>query len=109
MNWKIWYTDNITIEGTTPEEWAAAPAEGVLFIAAIFGVDNYGRKLTQTLSGTDWYWMYDGQLYQNNESTWEIDYWVDNPAPEGSVSKKGKWTTNEDMEYVMSLAMEWIK
>ena len=109
MHWKIWYINDITVEGTTEADWIAAPDEGVLAIAVNFGVDRHGRKLTQTFSGTDWYWMYEGTIYQNDDSTWEIDYWVPNPAPIDSFSKKGKWTTDEYMAYINQLLIEWIR
>jgi hypothetical protein len=108
MNWRIWYIDNFIVDGSTPEEWEAAPEEGVLAIAAYYGTDLYGRKLGGVWTGSDWYWMFDGQIYQNGESTWETNYWVPNPAPSHSVCKKGKWTTDAEMADVNAQVLNWI-
>lgn len=108
MNWRIWYINNLIVDGTTEEDWANAPATGVLAIAAYFGRDEYNRKLGGVWSGSDWYWMVNGEIYQNSDSTDEPNYWLPNPAPEGSVSKQGKWTTNEEMETIHTQQINWI-
>lgn len=107
--WKIWYVDNTSIEGTSEAEWNSAPDTGVLIVACRYGHDEHGRTLAALFYSSDWYWMYEGNIYQNAESTWTPNYWVDNPAPLGSVSKKGKWTTDAHMMQVENDAIEWAK
>jgi hypothetical protein len=108
MIWKIWYVNNVTVTGYTQEEWASAPSEGVLAITAYYGNDAYGRKLNQIWSGSDWYWMINGQIYQSLSSADEPNIWLENPAPAEAVSKSGKWTTNEEMLAVENAILEWI-
>lgn len=107
MNWRIWYIDGI-VDGSTPDDWNNAPSENVLAIAVFYGLDSHGTKLQEVYNGSDWYWMYNGNIYQNGKSTYTKNFWVDNPAPTGAVSKKGKYTTDEQMNEVCNLQLEWI-
>jgi len=109
MHWKIWYINNLTVEGYTSAEWADAPEDGVIGIAVRYGVDIYGRTLAATYHSGDWYWMFENNIHQNTESTWIQNYWVPNPAPEGSISKRGIWTTDDDMLRVERELVEWVK
>jgi hypothetical protein len=108
MVFRIWYADETMIEGNSEADWIAAPDNGVVMVAVYYGNDEYGRKLGKFLNGADWYWMYQGDFYHNNYSTMDINFWVDNPAPEGAISKSGKWTTEEYMDDVVNLALEWL-
>jgi hypothetical protein len=108
VSFRIWYVDGTIIDGNSESDWIAAPDNGVAMVAAYYGNDEYGRKLGQFLSGSDWYWMFENDLYHNSYSTYEVDFWVDNPAPEGAISKKGKWTTEENLENIVLLAIEWL-
>lgn len=109
INWRIWYVNDLIIDGATAEDWVSAPDEGVLAIAVHYGNDVYGRKLGEYLSGSDWYWMFENKIYHNCDSTWERDSWLPNPAPVGSVSKKGKWTDDVILDRVLQQQVEWLR
>jgi hypothetical protein len=107
IQWRIWYTDNIIIDGSTAEEWAACPMDGVLAIAAFYGLDQYGRKLGQQWMGSDWYWMDNNTIYQNGDSSDIPNTWVANPAPLGAAVKQGRWTTDTEIERVVHAVNVW--
>lgn len=52
--WRIWYDDGLAAEGSTVEEWEAAPAENVIYAMAFFD-DGTAAHLT----GHDIVWMRD--------------------------------------------------
>lgn len=108
MLWKIWYKGDLKIEGTTEAEWAAAPTEGVICVAARYGQDPYGIELGAVFSGSDWYWMYEGQLYQSGTSSDTPGEWLPSGAPDGAVLKRGEWTTNEEMNADEAEMMQWV-
>jgi hypothetical protein len=108
MVFRIWYADETMIEGNSEADWIAAPDNGVVMVAVYYGNDEYGRKLGQFLNSSDWYWMCNEDISHNCYSTMERDVWVENTAPEGAITKAGKWTTDEHMDAVVNLAVEWL-
>jgi hypothetical protein len=109
MKWKIWYLDKTTVEGTTEEEWNLAPVDGVVVIGIRYGADKHGRTLSAMYHSSDWYWMENGNIFQNNESDWTPGVWVKNPAPAGVIAKMGRWTTDEHMTQCELELVEWTK
>jgi hypothetical protein len=107
--WKIWYKDNIVIEGVTAEDWAAAPDENVVGIAAHFGRNENNIMLGALVSGSDWYWLYDNQIHQSGTSSEIPGEWLAHSAPEGAILKKGSWTSNEEIARVDIEMIEWVK
>lgn len=97
------------MDGSTPEHWATSPEEGVEGIAIRFGQDDSGRKRGEFISGSDWYWMHNGKIYQSGTSSDTPDVWLDHNAPSGAVLKKGKWTTNEHIEQVRQAMIDWVQ
>jgi len=109
VNFRIWYLDGTIVDGSTIEDWTVAPENDVLVIGSYLYTDDYNRKIGQYYAYSDWYWMIDGEIYQNNISSPEdVNAWVDNPAPEGAISKRAIWTTDEHMEQVINEMWEWI-
>ncbi len=108
MKLRVWYTEDRIFDVTSVDDWDNLPELGILAVAAEYGFDEHGRKLGQVWTGSDWYWMYEEKIYSNGDSTWDIDSWVDVSAPSGSILKRGKWTTDEIMDSVMSEMVEWV-
>jgi len=107
-SWKIWYENEI-ITGTTIQEWIDAPSEGVLGVVQHKELYK-GHKSASVHSGGDWYWMLPNGVVQNtSDSTYTIDYWVPCPAPPEAITKKGKWTANENMLQVSKEMIEEVK
>lgn len=106
--WRIWYNNNVVIECDNEQEWADAPELGVQAIYEFNGYDKHGARLGVILNGSDWYWIYQGNAYQSNTSNDEVGVWVHNPAPEGSISKRGQWTTDEEMARISQELVDWI-
>lgn len=109
MFWKIWYKGGVSYEGSTEEDWAALPDDGVLNIGIRFGRDEYGIMLGEFVSGSDWYWMHEGKIYQSGTSSDTPGEWLPHNAPNGAVLKKGRWTTEEELAAVDAAMLEWVK
>jgi hypothetical protein len=109
MNWRIWYNTGQIVDGSTAEDWANAPNEGVLGIAIHFGRRDDGVMLGELFSGSDWYWMYEGKIYQSGTSSEIPNEWLEHSAPSGSVLKKGKWTTEEHIDQVSLDMVDWVQ
>jgi hypothetical protein len=109
MNWRIWYNTGETVDGVTPEDWANAPDDGVVGIAVRFGYDKHQAPLGEFLIGSDWYWMYDGKLYQSGTTSEIEGDWLDSGAPAGAVLKKARWTTDEYIVSVNQAMLDWVQ
>lgn len=100
MYWKIWY-ENEVITGTTVQEWIDAPDEGVLGAIQYKGLYK-GYKSGSMHGGGDWYWMLpNGTIQNSSESTYDVNFWLPCPAPDGAFPKKGKWTSEERINQVI--------
>lgn len=106
--WRIWYSDGY-IDGSTQEEWNAAPYDDVQGVAEFFGYDSYGRKLGAIHSGNDWYWMDNGVISSGPASIDEPGVWLDHNAPPTAVLKRGKYTTQERIDEVDRQIAEWTR
>jgi hypothetical protein len=106
--WKIWYVGLTTAEGTTPEEWAAAPDDGVLCVAVRFGFNQDGVMLGEVFSGSDWYWMHENCIAQNGACSATPGEWLPHGAPEDAVLKKGRWTDEAEVEQASEQMMAWV-
>lgn len=101
MEWKIWYSDGSIVSGTTPEQWNAAPATGVLGIFELVGWSN-GLKMSNLHAYGDWYWMNtDGSIGQSTSVDTD-GHFVDPNNPTGSVLKQGAMTSTEEMQNAYS-------
>lgn len=109
MNWCIWYKGNIKVLGETEQDWISAPDDGVIGIAIRFGVDEYSRPLCELISGSDWYWMDGGKIYQSGTSSYTPGEWLPHNAPESAILKTGIWTTDEELAVIENEMTEWIK
>lgn len=108
-SWKIWYSNNITIEGITLEDWQNAQEEGVVGIVEFFGYSEDGVKLSKIHMGSDWYWFHNGTISQTLSSHPSIGFWFENTAPLGAISKKGQYVSDEFMDYVQRQILLEIK
>lgn len=109
MDWRIWYNTGEVVNGSTLTDWENAPSEGVLGIAIRFGRNADNIMLGEFVSGSDWYWMYDGKIYQSGTSSYTPNEWLDSGAPDGASLKKGKWTTDVHIEEVNQAMLDWVQ
>jgi len=109
MNWRIWYNTGETVDGSTAEDWDNAPDDGVVGIAVRFGRELDGTMLGELISGSDWYWMYEGKLYQSGTTSEIEGDWLNSGAPEGAILKKARWTTNEHLAAVNQAMLDWVR
>lgn len=109
MNWRIWYQNGQIVDGSTAEDWAASPDDGVVGIAVRFGRRADGIMLGELLIGSDWYWMYNNKLYQSGTTSEIEGDWLDSGAPEGAVLKKARWTTDEHVAAVNQAMFDWVQ
>lgn len=107
MTWRIWYTDGSVFDGVSGADWVALPDTGVAGIAVFFSHDEYGRRLGEFLSGSDWYWWSDGTLHQNGASSLTPGEWLEIDPPSGAIVKAGQWTTNENMAAISAAMADW--
>ena len=105
--WRIWYTNGY-IDGSSQEEWNAAPDDEVQGVAEFFGYDEYGRKSGAIHSGSDWYWMDNGTICANYASLDEPNVWLEHNAPATAVLKKGRYTTQERIDEVDEQIKNWV-
>ena len=108
MNWRIWYNDNSVVDGSTEADWSAAPDDGVLGIAVQFGRNNNGIMLGELLIGSDWYWMYQGKLYQSGTTSEIVGDWLPSNSPEGSIEKKARWGSDVQVSNVGNEMLAWV-
>jgi hypothetical protein len=108
MTWKIWYVGLQTLEGRTPNEWAIAPEAGVLCVGVKFGFDEWGIMLGAVFSGSDWYWMQNGEIAQSHTSSDTLFEWLPSNAPNGAVLKRGQMTVKEEIAQAESDMIEWV-
>ena len=102
---RIWYEDHF-VDGEGIEDWQSLPSEGVLAIYQTHEIID-GIRFGNICSGSDWYWMTDqGLIEQNGESLDEPGTWVDISLPSNYVAKKGIWTSNERIEEVNQALIE---
>lgn len=109
MEWRIWYKDNVVYDGADTDDWAALPDDGVIGIAVRFGPNENAIMLGELISGSDWYWIYDGKIYQSGTSSDTPGEWLPHAAPEGAVLKKGRWTSEADLAAIDAAMIEWVK
>lgn len=108
MHWKIWYINNVEVEGSTPDDWANAPSTGVCAIAAFYGLDEYGRKLGQTWNWSNWYWMVDNTIDQSTESVFVNNAPLPDNLPSGSIVKQGMFPTDDVIQDIHVKVVNWI-
>lgn len=109
MHWRIWYKGNVKVDGSTAADWAAAPDDGVIGIVVKFGIDEYQSPLNEWISGSDWYWMYNDNIYQSNSSSDVPGEWLPHNAPAGAVLKTGRWTSEAELAQIDAEMLEYIK
>lgn len=106
--WRIWYNNNVVIECDNEQEWADAPELGVQAVYQFEGYDRHGSRLGTMFQGSDWYWMYDGKMYDSADSSDEIGVWLPNPAPEGAICKRGLYLTEQEHKQIMNNIGDWL-
>lgn len=109
MKWRIWYKGNLHFDGETQADWAALPDDGVIGVAIVFGKNEDGITLGELVSGSDWYWMFEDKIYQSNTSSDIPNEWLPHNAPDGAILKKGRWTTQEELDDIDAQMRDWVK
>lgn len=95
--WRVWYVGGATIDGQSFEDWRALPDDGVLSVMLWFADGT--RRVQQ---GNDSYFATAGGVFGHNDETVaqvEARY-------EGASVKRGKWTTDHEMQQVARAAIE---
>lgn len=95
--WKAWYTEDRVFEGTTFDEWESLPVDGVLSVI-LFHQDGTRR----VMQGDELYFSTPEGVYAH-DSRYSVDE-VEKRYSGASV-KRGKWTTDAEMERVAVEAM----
>jgi hypothetical protein len=100
-SFKIYYTDTIAT-GSTANDWANLPSEGVVAVLEYFGQDEFGYNLHSSFMGVDWYWFLNGRVNSNNDSSEIPGVWVEHTFPDNAIIKSGSWTSDEHINDVYS-------
>lgn len=99
-SWIVWCDDGNCYEGSTAEEWAALPDDGLLGVKLLYDREGYGRNA----SGADYYFRAEGILepiYGHSNGPWQdivVRY-------TNVVIKRGRWT---DDAYMRAVAQAMI-
>jgi hypothetical protein len=94
--WRAWYTEGRIFDGEGFEDWQALPDDGVLTVMLWFA--NGTRRIEQ---GNDSYFATPEGIYgHSNETVAEIE-----PRYPGASVKRGKWTTDAEMDRVTTEAI----
>lgn len=109
MIWQIWYKGGATVAGTSEQDWKMAPDSGIICVGIQFGRNKNGIMLGEICSGSDWYWMYNGKIYQSGTTSEIVDDWLEHGAPEHAILKKGKWVSDLEMHNTTQDVTNWVK
>lgn len=107
--WRVWYNNNLIIEFDNEQEWADAPELGVQVVYEFHGYDRHGTRLGRLFQGSDWYWMYEGKMYENGMSTKTRGVWLPNPAPTGAICKRGLYLTDDEQTEFLQNLKNWLE
>lgn len=96
VRWRVWYVGGEVREGKTFTDWQTLPDDGVL-IVMLYHEDGT-RRIEQ---GNDSYWATpEGAYAHSNDPAEEIKR-----RYVGASVKRGKWTTDAEMQRVEAEAM----
>ena len=104
MAWKAWYTGgrNFCSDGMPFEDLPRDECLG--FMLLMDEVTDGGVRYRRHMSGSSWYWMWDGpqgEVYgEGDEGDVEERY-------PGAVVIRGKWTTETEFARPQKAAMDW--
>lgn len=102
MKFTIWY-ENEQYDGYCVEDWLNLPQTGVVAILEYFGDSRY-----RISCGSDWYWLDGNDVIQSNTTSDELDQFTENPVPNNTTVKTGKWVSDERMAEVIQELREII-
>lgn len=92
---RAWYTEGRIFDGESFEDWQALPEDGVLTVM-LWHPDGT-RRVEQ---GNDFYFATPDGVYGHNDQPDNEDRYP------GASVKRGKWTTDAEMERVATEAIE---
>lgn len=95
--WRAWYTENRVFDGQGFADWAELPDDGVLSVMLWFADGT--RRVEQ---GNDHYWATPEGIYAHSDDPLDE---IERRYPGASV-KRGKWTTDAQMQRVAAEAVE---
>lgn len=94
--WRVWYIGGTTVDGETFDDWRGIPDDGVLTVMLWFADDT--RRVEQ---GNDFYFATPDGVYGHNDDSLAVNK---KRYPDASF-KRGKWTTDAEMNRVAAEAI----